>query len=116
MSPGTLAYAEELSNNFTVYVPLLLGEKGTVSLTSGLWAYWFRGTGEFSPGSEWDLPSQESPPIVHWLRAVVQNIGEQHGPQPHIGIIGNCMTGPIPLALLDNPHVGEQSSPSLHYP
>ena len=106
LSPGTLAYAEELSNDFTVYVPLLFGEKGTVSLTSGLWTYWFRGMGEFFPGGEWGLPSQGSPPIVHWLRAVIRTIGDRHGPKPHIGIIGNCMTGPIPLALLDNPHVG----------
>ena len=31
LSPGTLAYAEELSKDFTVYVPLLFGEKGKFS-------------------------------------------------------------------------------------
>lgn len=106
LTPGTLAYAEELSNDFTVYVPLLFGEQGTVSLASGLWAYWFRGTGEFFPGGEWGLPTQGSTPIVDWLRAAVQNIGERHDPRQRIGVIGNCMTGPIPLALLDNPRVG----------
>lgn len=102
LSPGTLAYAEELSKDFTVYVPLLFGEKGKVSLISGLSAYWLRGLIEFFPGGEWGIPSHGSAPIVNWLRGVVQRIGERHNSQP-IGIIGNCVTGPIPLALLDHP-------------
>jgi dienelactone hydrolase len=105
LSPGTLAYAEELSKDFTVYVPLLFGEKGKFSLTKGLWAYWFEGFLEFFPGGEWGIPSQGSAPIVDWLRGVVKRIGETHR-QQRIGIIGNCMTGPIPLALLDHPQVG----------
>jgi dienelactone hydrolase len=102
LSPGTIAYAEELSEDFTVYVPLLFGEKGKVSLISGLSAYWLRGLIEFFPGGEWGIPSHGSAPIVNWLRGVVQRIGERHNSQP-IGIIGNCVTGPIPLALLDHP-------------
>ncbi|MBX3329500.1 MAG: hypothetical protein KF722_03795 [Nitrospira sp.] len=105
LSPGTLAYAEELSKDFTVYVPLLFGEKGKLSLTKGLWAYWLRGSTEFFPGGEWGVPSQGSAPIVTWLRRLVQMVGERHT-QQHIGIIGNCLTGPLPLALLDRPQVG----------
>lgn len=104
LSPGTLAYAEELSNDFTVYVPLLFGEKGKFSLAKGLSAYWFKGSMEFFPGGEWGVPSQGSAPIVNWLRGVVQKVGERHA-QQNIGIIGNCLTGPIPLALLDRPQV-----------
>jgi hypothetical protein len=104
LSPGTLAYAEELSKDFTVYVPLLFGEKGKFSLISGLSAYWFRGLVEFFPGGEWGVPSHGSAPIVNWLRGAVRHIGERHGSQ-HIGLIGNCVTGPIPIALLDHPHV-----------
>jgi len=96
LSPGTLAYAEELSKDFTVYVPLLFGQKGKFSPNSGLWAYWFQ--------SEWTVPSQGSPPLVKWLRGVVRKIGSRHEAQT-IGIIGNCMTGPLPLALLDNPQI-----------
>ena len=96
LSPGTLAYAEELSKDFTVYVPLLFGQKGKFSPNSGLWAYWFQ--------HEWTVPSQGSPPLVTWLRGVVREIGNRHTDQT-IGMIGNCMTGPIPLALLDNPQV-----------
>lgn len=105
LTPGTLAYAEELSRNFTVYVPLLFGEKGKFSLTSGLWAYWFRGLVAFFPGGEWGIPSHGSMPIVEWLRGVVQKIGERHHEQ-RLGVIGNCMTGPLPVALLNNPQVG----------
>ena len=104
LSPGTMAYAEELSKDFTVYVPLLFGEKGRFSPASGLWAYWFRGLIDFFPGGEWGIPSQGSPPVISWLRTVVQAVGERHGTQT-IGIIGNCMTGPLPLALLDHPRV-----------
>jgi len=104
LSPGTLAYAEELARDFTVYVPLLFGEKGKFSLTKGLSAYWFRGSMEFFPGGEWGIPSRGSLPIVNWLRGVVQQIGERHA-QQHIGIIGNCLTGPISLALLNHPRV-----------
>lgn len=104
LSPGTLAYAEELSKDFTVYVPLLFGEKGRFSPAGGLWAYWFRGLVEFFPVGEWGVPAQGSPPIVSWLRGIVQAIGDRHGAQS-IGIIGNCMTGALPLALLDHPRV-----------
>jgi dienelactone hydrolase len=105
LTPGTLAYAEELSKDFTVYAPLLFGEKGTFSPTSGLWAYWVQGIVDFFPDGEWGIPSQGSAPIVNWLRGVVRKIGESHAEQ-RIGIIGNCMTGPLPVALLDNPQVG----------
>jgi dienelactone hydrolase len=105
LTPGTLAYAEELSKDFTVYVPLLFGEKGKFSPTSGLWAYWFRGVVDIFPGGEWGIPSRGSTPIVEWLRGVVQKIGERHA-QQRLGIIGNCMTGPLPLALLDHPQAG----------
>jgi dienelactone hydrolase len=104
LSPGTLAYAEELSKDFTVYVPLLFGEKGKFSPASGLRAYWFGGMTEFFPGGEWGVPSHGSTPLVHWLRGVVREIGSRH-PDQHIGIIGNCMTGPLPLALLDHRQV-----------
>ncbi len=105
LTPGTLAYAEELSKDFTVYVPLLFGEKGKFSPTSGLWAYWFQGVVDFFPGGEWGIPSHGSTPIVEWLRGVVRTIGERHYEQ-RLGVIGNCMTGPLPVALLDNQQVG----------
>lgn len=104
LTPGTLAYAEELSKDFTVYVPLLFGAKGGFSPASGLWAYWFQGTLDFPPRGEWGIPNHGSTPIISWLRGVVREIESTH-PDHRIGIIGNCMTGPLPVALLDNPRV-----------
>lgn len=104
LSPGTLAYAEELSKDFTVYVPLLFGEKGKFSLIHGLGSYWFRGILDFFPGGEWGTPSKGSAPIVNWLRGLVRNIGDRHKGQS-LGIIGNCLTGPFPLALLGHHQV-----------
>lgn len=104
LTPGTLAYAEELSEHFTVYVPLLFGAKGRFSPASGLWAYWFGGLLDFFPHGEWGLPSHGSQPIIQWLRGLVSNVIARHQGQ-RIGIIGNCMTGSLPLALLDAPDV-----------
>lgn len=117
LSNATLAYAEELSKDFTVYAPLLFGEKGKFSLVSGLGAYWFQGAITFLPGGEWGVPSQGSAPIVDWLRGVMQKIGERHV-QQHIGIIGNCLTGPLPIALLDHPQVSAAvvAQPALPMP
>ncbi|MCP9450635.1 MAG: hypothetical protein NNA21_11315 [Nitrospira sp.] len=104
LTPGTLAYAEELANDFTVYVPLLFGEKGAFSPASGLRAYWFGGMIDHFPYGEWGIPPQGSPAIVEWLRSLVMEVGTRHEGQP-IGIIGNCMTGSLPLALLDHQQV-----------
>ena len=47
---------------------------------------------------------QDSTLLTQWLRKFVAEIGRRH-PQQTIGIIGNCLTGTLPLALLDNPQV-----------
>ncbi len=89
-------YAMELSKDFTVYVPMLFGDKGENSLGSGWWAYFI--------GSEWTYSPESSPPIVEWLREVLWQIQARHE-SLSIRIIGNCMTGSLPLALLNNPYV-----------
>ncbi len=93
LSGKTLAYAKELSQDFTVYVPLLFGELNMYSTLWGSAAFWFN-------GQWWGLESGDSK-IVASLRAVVKEIERLHENQP-IGVIGNCLTGSIPLALLDN--------------
>jgi hypothetical protein len=75
LTPGTLAYAEELANDFTVYVPLLFGAKGTFSPASGLRAYWFGGMIDHFPHGEWGVPLHGSPAIVTWLRGLVREVG-----------------------------------------
>lgn len=100
----TFRYAQELSADFTVYVPMLFGTKGEESVISGLWAYWFKGVIALFPSGEWGTPPTGSAPIVNWLRNVVLRMEEKHRASP-IRIIGNCMTGALPLALLDNANV-----------
>ncbi len=91
LTKQTLHYATELSKDFTVYIPMLFGEKGEESFWKGSLAYWL--------GDEWRIPSSGSAPIVAWLRDVVSMIEADHKSSP-IRIIGNCMTGALPLALL----------------
>lgn len=95
LTPQTFRYARELSKDFTVYIPMLFGEKAKTSFLNwkGLSAYW----GWL--GNKWSFPSEGSAPIVNWLRDVVSNIEKKHESLP-IRIIGNCMTGALPLALL----------------
>ncbi len=89
----TLGYARELSKEFTVYVPLLFGALNNQSKWRGPAAFWLN-------GEWWGLERGESD-IVKWLRAVVSEVERQH-PKQSIGVIGNCLTGSLPLALLDN--------------
>lgn len=97
LSGKTLEYARELSKEFTVYVPLLFGALNSQSTVSGSFA-------ALGLNGEWrGLESGESD-IVKWLRAVVTEIARLHSGQP-IGVIGNCLTGTLPLALLDNPQI-----------
>lgn len=91
----TLEYADTLSQDFTVYVPLLFGAVKQHSLFRGLLAYAFNG--------EW-RQRDNGRPIVSWLRDVVREIAAAH-PGQKIGIIGMCLTGAFPLALVDHPAV-----------
>ncbi len=112
LNPKTLAYANDLKRDFTVYVPLLFGKENEESTSSGLWNYFF--SGEWSEKEEWiaydyqdgriETKKASTRPITHWLRKVVGWIEEEH-PEQSIGVIGMCLTGGIPLALLDNSQI-----------
>ena len=100
LSAKTLEYAETLSSDFTVYVPMLFGEVNQDSMIRGMAAFLFNG--------EWPLGGSDldgNTPIVKWLRHLVARIGNEHKGE-HIGVIGNCLTGSLPLLLLDNEQVG----------
>lgn len=98
LSQQTIEYADFLSEDFTVYVPLLFGEFGGSSFTKGVIEYAFNG--------EWNAWSgkDEKRPIVTWLGSVLDQIHDKHQKQP-VGIIGMCLTGALPLALLDKLYV-----------
>lgn len=101
LSAKTLEYAETLSSDFTVYVPVLFGEVNQDSIV--------RGTAAFLLNGEWGWPLAGSDldgntPIIKWLRHLVARIEDEHKGEP-IGVIGNCVTGSIPLLLLTSKQV-----------
>ena len=93
LSSKTLAYAAELSEDFTVYVPRLFGTTGQDSMWKGMAA--FALNGDWSRATIDKVPTRR---ITAWLRLVLARIEKAHAPQP-VGIIGMCMTGDMPLAL-----------------
>lgn len=97
LSGKTLEYARELSQDFTVYVPLLFGNPNSQSNWHGFLI-------AFGLNDEWRGVESGTSDVVTWLRAVVMKIEEAH-PGQQIGVIGNCLTGSLPLALLDNPRI-----------
>lgn len=98
LSPKTLQYAKTLSKDFYVYVPLLYGKPNQHSTLKGALA--FHTNGEWQARPELNGSSR----IVKWLQYVTTQVQLNH-PTQTIGVIGNCLTGTIPLALLDNPSV-----------
>jgi dienelactone hydrolase len=96
LSASTLEYAESLSADFTVYVPMLFGNLGESSTLGGSLAYWLNG--------EWKEDEDGQTRIAVWLQAVTKMIESKQEGKP-IGVIGNCLTGTLPLALLNNPNV-----------
>jgi dienelactone hydrolase len=95
LSSKTLDYAQALSSDFSVYVPLLYGTPNQSSALKGALATRLNGEWTAQP----DLEGNSR--IIKWLQHVTTRVRERH-PGQSIGIIGNCLTGAIPLALLDN--------------
>lgn len=99
LTPETFQYAEELSKDFTVYLPLLFGEKGQSSTLSTVAAYWtILFEAEWNGGDQLDSAT----PIVAWLQGLTSKIEGIHDPAQGIRIIGNCLTGILPLVAFDN--------------
>jgi dienelactone hydrolase len=98
LSAKTLHYAQELASHFSVYVPLFFGTPNQSSALMG--GLTVRLNGEWTARPELDGDSR----IIKWLQHVTRQVQQKH-PNQSIGVIGNCMTGAIPLALFDNPAV-----------
>jgi dienelactone hydrolase len=92
MSPADMELARRIAHQgFTVYLPLLFGEPGQDSFISGYFqscAY-----GEFECAA-----LSKSSPALKWLETVCDQVVDLSG-KP-IGVIGMCLTGVFPLALL----------------
>lgn len=111
LSSQTLHYAQTLSSDFSVYVPLLFGTPNQSSALKG--SISFRTNGEWTARPELEGNSR----IIKWLQHVTAKIEEKH-PGQSIGVIGNCLTGTIPLTLLANKAVNAVvlAQPSLPLP
>lgn len=97
LSNQTIEYAKFLAKDFTVYVPLLFGEFGQSESTLNN----FQGFIYYAFSGEWNAwyGKYETRPVVKWLRSVLDDIHNRHKEQS-VGIIGMCLTGALPLALI----------------
>ncbi|QPK65358.1 hypothetical protein IVG45_10695 [Methylomonas sp. LL1] len=98
LSPNTLHFAETLSKDFNVYVPLLFGSPNQENTFFGTLAYLFNG--------DWYERAnlQGSRPITRWASAALDRVSTHHPGQP-VGVIGMCLTGAMPLSLLDHKEI-----------
>ncbi|MCX6590311.1 MAG: dienelactone hydrolase family protein [Acidobacteria bacterium] len=93
--PEAVDFARRLSGcGFTVYLPLLFGRAGRSSLIGTLLRTPCRGE-EFECFSDTSLGT-----IVQWTARLTKAISDHH--QRGIAVIGNCLTGAVPLALMAN--------------
>lgn len=98
LSPQTLELARSIGDEgYTVFVPLLFGKPGqdkgplswpSVCLRKDLHCF----------------SKDRSSPVIQWLRDVVDRV-EQESPGEDIAVIGMCLTGAFPLALMSDPAV-----------
>ncbi len=106
ISPKMLEFAQEISNwGYRVYVPSLYGDciqgKSPFGWDKALTA------AKFLPEDpRWNIYGlDEGPgPILDDVRQVVRTVSAHEGGRK-VAVIGNCLTGSFPLALLDEPSV-----------
>jgi dienelactone hydrolase len=91
LSDHDIALGRRLAGNgFTVYLPLLFGEPGQDRFLKGYFESCVNGPFICS------TPSMTSP-IVDDVREVCEAVARRSGP---LGVVGMCLTGAFPLALL----------------
>lgn len=97
MTPECLTLATNIAaQGFTVYLPLMFGKPGD---TSGLW-HSFRNAVHLSFSPRWHIYRKaRTSPIAGDLRKLVRDINRVHGTNA-MGVIGMCLTGSLPLTLL----------------
>jgi dienelactone hydrolase len=94
-----LDFADRLSRaGFTVYVPLLFGKAdGKSALGTTI-----RNTLEIGLSGKWHalFGEHEHQPITEWLGKVCRRISAEHEDRG-IGVIGMCLSGALPIALMN---------------
>jgi dienelactone hydrolase len=104
----TISLADLLAENFTVYLPHLVGEFGKTEGTKNMLRLFCvrREINLFATG--------KNSPISDWLRALSSRINHETG-GTGIGVIGMCLTGHFAISLMADRNViaGVASQPSL---
>ncbi len=113
LTPETLCLAKSIgAKGYSVFLPLFFGEPGQRaggSLTRTL------KRAAVCMGHDFCCFCKDrSSPVVGWLSALLPEIGKRASGKG-IGVIGMCMTGSFPIALMSNPlvKVAVLSQPSL---
>jgi dienelactone hydrolase len=99
LMPEDITLARRLSVSYTVYLPLLFGKPGDghailrdsilrVFLRTPCWGC------EFNCASSSDIGG-----IVPWIAALALHVDDQNNHRG-FGVIGNCLTGSVPMALM----------------
>lgn len=105
----TLRLADKLiAAGYRVVLPHLFGPLGRTAIAANL-------VRVFCMRREFDLfASNQSSPIVHWLRALCRDVRSTAG-VPGVGVIGMCLTGNFALTLMGDDSVlaAVASQPSL---
>jgi dienelactone hydrolase len=85
---------------FTVFMPSLFGTPGAESK-----GFPFEKYVKICLGKEFDvLATDESSPIVDWLRGLARRVYDEKGGRG-VGVIGMCVTGNFALTMTLDPHV-----------
>jgi len=98
LSPGALKLAVRLSDQFTVYVPILFGAELDDNNSKFLRSSRVLQMALFRPS--WNAMTSGERKITRELSGLCRTILEEHGPEARLGVIGMCITGTIPLQLL----------------
>lgn len=109
IGPETLTLANRFTDQgYRVVLPHLFGPLGKVALGGNLLRV-------FCMRKEFHLfAKKKSSPVVDWLRALCQDLKENHG-VGGIGVIGMCLTGNFAMSLMADENVlaGVASQPSM---
>ena len=116
LSSQTLEFAKHLSSQgFSVYVPVLFGNRR--GLTKG--AAPLGTVVELATSPDWNVTvsQRRTSKISDELRLLCSDISERHG-GAKIGVVGMCLTGALPIALMSEgcvaaPVVAQPSAPLL---
>jgi dienelactone hydrolase len=96
MIPECVDLARRLSENFTVYMPLLFGEPNKPLSIAKMVQY----TAQLCISQEfYCFAKHQSSPITEWLKALCRQAKQECGGKG-VGVIGMCLTGGFVLSLM----------------